>query len=72
MSVALEETGGPMASETAFFVRKVDQFFDSLNVSSYNEGKVKRKPFLQPYRSKDDFRFKVQHRAGSNFLQSLI
>lgn len=59
MSVGLSKTGGPMASETAYFVRMVDRFFDSFNVASYNEGKRQRKPFLQPYRSGSDFRLKV-------------
>ena len=58
---ALYLTGGSSAYETAFFIKKVDQFFDCLNVNSYNEGKRKRKPFLQVYTSSKDFRLKVSY-----------
>ena len=34
---------------------------DCLNVSSLSKGKLKRKPFLQPYRSSNDFRLKVEN-----------
>ena len=33
------------------------QFFDCLNVRSLNEGKFKRKEFLEPYRNANDERF---------------
>ena len=59
VSSALLLTGGEKTHETAKFIRKVDQFFDCLNVSSFDEGKLKRKPFLQPYRSLSDFQLKV-------------
>ena len=32
-------TGGKEAYETAYFIEKIDKFFDSLNVSSYTAGK---------------------------------
>ena len=56
---ALRVTGGAEASETAKFIEMVDKFFDCLNVSSFSKGKLKRKPFLQPYRKSNDFRLKV-------------
>lgn len=59
VALALHLTGGESAHETAKFIRMVDRFFDCLNVTSYDEGKRKRKIFLQPYRSENDFRFKV-------------
>ena len=59
VALALFLTGGESANETAKFIRKVDCFFDCLNVMSYDESKMKRKPFLQPYRSENDFRLKV-------------
>jgi hypothetical protein len=37
----------------------VDNLFDSLNVRNYQEAKLKRKPFLSPYRNGDDWRLKV-------------
>jgi len=56
---ALEHTGGDKVKETVKFVRMIDKFFDCLNVNSFTHGKRKRKPFQDPYRSKDDFRIKV-------------
>ena len=53
---ALYLTGGQEAYETAFSSRKL---IDCLNVTSYNEGRRKRKPFLQVYRSPQDFRLTV-------------
>lgn len=44
------------AFETAYFIQKFDKFFDLLNVSSFSQGKLKRKVFQQPYRSPNDFR----------------
>ena len=52
-------TGGERAQETAKFVRMFDKFFDTLNVNSYNAGRLKRKVFKQPYRSATDFRLRV-------------
>lgn len=49
VSKALKLTGGRNAFETAYFVEKMDKFFDCLNVSSYFAGKRHRKPFQQPY-----------------------
>ena len=59
VSQALILTGGDEASETALFVAQMDKFFDCLNVSSFTKAKKERKPFMNPYRSKDDFRVKV-------------
>ena len=52
-------TGGGIAFETAYLIQKMDKFFDCFNVSSFNAGKKKRKPFLQPYHSANDFRLTV-------------
>ena len=48
---ALVATGGEAAQETARFVLMMDRFFGCVNVSSFNQGKLKRKPFQNPYRS---------------------
>lgn len=76
VSKALYLTGGNAASETAMFISKMDQFFDCLNVSSLTMGKFKRKPFLNPYRSKDDFCIKVhmymQTLSGTYFSISCL
>ena len=56
---ALYLTGGSAAFETAYFIQKMDKFFDCLNVWFYNQGKLSRKPFQQPYRSDKDFRLEV-------------
>ena len=55
---------GDEARETSLFVDKMDKFFDTFNVSSFNQGKKARKPFQQPYRKPksedhEDFRLKV-------------
>ena len=59
VSKALKLTGGKEAYETAYFIEKIDNFFDSLNVSSYTAGKLLRKPFQQPYQNGDHFRLSV-------------
>ena len=56
---AIRLTGGKAAFETAYFLEKMDKFFDCLNVSSYTAGKRHRKPFQQPYHSSEDFRLLV-------------
>ena len=33
------------AFETAYFIEKIDKFFDVLNVSSFSQGKLERKVF---------------------------
>ena len=59
----IEHIGGKEVAETVKFVRMMDKFFDCLNVTNYSSGKLKRKPFQDPYRpsvgDKEDFRFKV-------------
>ena len=59
MANALKKTGSDKVSETIRFVDMMDKLFDVFNVSSYDEGKKKRKPFQDPYRSADDYRVKV-------------
>lgn len=66
MSKALYLTGSDAASETAFFIDMMDKFFDCLNVSSFTKGKQNRKVFQNPYKSKDDFCFKVLMCAARN------
>lgn len=60
VSKALRLTGGEEVAETASFIEMVDKMFDCLNVSSLSKGKLKRKPFLHPYRSSNDFWLKVE------------
>ena len=45
--------------ETAYFCSMFDRFFDCLNTRDAKEGKKKRKPDLDPYRSIEDGRFQV-------------
>ena len=52
-------TGGSRTAETARFIELVDAFFDCLNVGNYTDGKRHRKMFQQPFRTANDFRFKV-------------
>ena len=53
---ALPIVVGPTAEHTA---QVVDQMFDCLNVTSYTEGKNKRKPSKDPYMSTKDWRLAV-------------
>lgn len=55
----LKTVVGDKASETVLFVKMMDRFFDCLNVNNFSTGKQKRKPFQEPYRKPNDFRFKV-------------
>ena len=59
MSKALYFSGDEYSFETVYFIDKIDKFFDTLKVSSFNKGKHKRKPFCEPFRSPNDFRMKV-------------
>ena len=59
VSKALKLTGGAIAFETAYFIEKMDKFFECFNVSSFTAGKKKHKPFLQLCRSGNDFRLTV-------------
>ena len=59
VSKALTLMGGEKTKETAKFTAYIDKFFDSLNVSNFCNGKKKRKPFQEPYRSSSDFRLTV-------------
>ena len=59
VSKALYFSGDEDSFETGYFIDKMDKFFDTLNVSSFNKGKHKRKPFCEPFRSPNDFRMKV-------------
>ncbi len=55
----MEVNGRPETTETRKFVLMFDKFFDILNVSSFVEGKRKRKPFREPFTNADDARLKV-------------
>lgn len=59
MSQALYLTGGSHAFETAYFIGKINNFFDCLNVPNYTTGIYNRKPFLMPYSEPDDWRLQV-------------
>ena len=59
VAYALEHSGGKEVEETVKFIRMIDKFFDSLNVTNLVTGKKKRKSFQSPYISSDDFRVKV-------------
>ena len=41
--------GGYEAKETMKFIEMEEKLFDCINVSSLSRGKLKRKPFAQPY-----------------------
>lgn len=49
--------GDPECQETADFILKMDRFFDCLNSRSIQEGYLKGKPDMLPYRRVNDKRF---------------
>ena len=53
------ETENSDYEETSKFCRMFDRFFDCLNTRDAREGKQKRKPDLESYRSVEDKRFDV-------------
>lgn len=59
VSHAFELMDNEEYAETAKFCRMFDRFFDCLNTRNAVEGKHKRKPDLDPYRSDKDARLKV-------------
>ena len=58
MSTTLKMSCDPEVQGTAEFTDIFDQLFDILNVTNFTNAK-KRKAFLAPYRSANDFRLKV-------------
>ena len=56
---ALPIVVGPAAERTAQLIEVVDKMFDCLNVTSYMEGKKRRKPSKDPYTSAKDWRLNV-------------
>ena len=54
MSSVLTQFGPPEASATAEYCKMIDEFFDCLNVRSFNEHLRKRKPLLAPFTSIED------------------
>lgn len=59
VSKALLFSSKSEAFETAYFIDKVDKFFDCLNVSNFTQGKHGRKPYQEPYCNAADERLKV-------------
>jgi len=53
---SLDMMYGDNVSETVNFIRKINKFFDCLNVRNLYEGRNKRNPDLNPYTSIDDER----------------
>ena len=59
VACALEALNRDGTKETRLFIRKMDKFFDCLNVRCPLLALKKRKPEIAPYRSSSDERFKV-------------
>ena len=59
VSKALRLSGDPQVQKTAEFADVFEQFFDIMNVTNFTNAKFKRKVFLNPYHSSDDFRLQV-------------
>jgi len=72
VSSALLYTRNKEVFETAYFIDKVDKFFDSLNVNNFTQGKHSRKPFKEPYRNADDDRVKVKSVSTKWFANDLF
>ena len=56
---ALPIVVGPAAERTAQLIEVVDKMFDFLNVTSYMEGKKRKKPSKDPYTSAKDWHLNV-------------
>ena len=56
---ALPIVVGPAAECTAQLIEVVDKMFDCLNITSYTEGKMRRKPSKDPYTSAKDWHLNV-------------
>ena len=69
-SKVLAEYGPPESSETARFCGLVDNFFDIMNIRNCNEHTHKIKPFLKPFSSLDDERFKWLTDVFLNYFAS--
>lgn len=63
---ALEEFYGENVSETVYFRRTFNKFFDCLNVRNLLDGRNKRNPDLNPYRDVNDPRLAW---LRNNFLE---
>ena len=59
ISNAFVWTKNPEYEEMAKFCLMFDKFFDCMNTRRAKEGKEKRKPDLDPYRSDKDIRLNV-------------
>ena len=59
VSKAIQLSGGPEVEETSKFILMFDKFFDTLNVTNFQNWSRARKPFQRPYYSKDDARLTV-------------
>ena len=56
---AFELVGCHVTKSNEIFIRKMDTFFDCLNVSNQKSAVRVRKPAREPYRQEGDWRFKV-------------
>ena len=57
VSKVLKNQGSNDVRGTAIFCEMLDNFFDCMNVRSFDQGKIKRKPFLNPFICVNDYRF---------------
>ncbi len=57
----------PQLDKTIEFVTMFDKFFDCLNVSSLDAGKLSRNKFKAPYRSSNDSRLEVSTTSMNSF-----
>ncbi len=61
VACALEVVSKEKTRETRVFIRKIDKFFDCLNVRCTQAAKFKLKDSIAPYRSSSDERFTVHY-----------
>ena len=55
----MKRMNNPELEKTIEFVLMFDKFFDCLDVSSLDTGKLSRNAFKSPYHSSADFKIKV-------------
>ena len=59
VAIAMRMTGREEYKSTIELVDKINDIFDTLNVTSRNQGVYSRNKFKEPIESSDDWRFQV-------------
>ena len=58
--------------ETAYFIEKVNKFFDCFYVSNFTQGKHTRKPYQEPHHDSNDVHIKVKGHCKHTCFSMLL